>query len=273
MFRFNKRGSIEYIEAEAISGLEFVTHAFCTRSGGVSGGPFSSLNTSFSATDRQENVRRNLSLIADSFSIPANRLVVMGQVHGNRIRILDGDDPQPESIPECDGLITDRQGVALGIRTADCVPLLFVDRIRRIVGVAHAGWRGTALRIGSGMIDLFEQRFSSRLEDVLIAIGPAIGVCCYQVDTPVHAAFSSKSGADRFFHPCRESGKWMLDLALANRIELNERGVPDANIFSAGHCTACRRDLFFSYRASLGITGTQINLIMLLDGNRKKCLT
>jgi YfiH family protein len=268
MFRFSQRGSIEYLEAEAISALDFVTHAFCTRLGGVSEGPFSCLNTSFSVADRQENVRRNLSLIADSFSIPASRLVLMGQVHGGRVAILDGDGPPPESIPECDGLITDRPGVALGIRTADCVPLLVVDRVRRVIGVAHAGWRGTALGIGSRMVDLFEQRFASRVEDILIAIGPAIGVCCYQVDTPVYAAFSSRPGAERFFHPCREVGRWMLDLALANRIGLTERGVPAGNIFSAGHCTACRRAIFFSYRASLGNTGTQINFLMLRDGDR-----
>jgi YfiH family protein len=268
MFHFTQKGSIEYLEAEAIAALGFVTHAFCTRLGGVSEGPFSSLNTSFSVADRQENVRRNLSLIADSFSIPTGRLVLMGQVHGDRVCIIDGDGPPPGSIPACDGLITDRTGVALGIRTADCVPLLFVDRIRRVIGVAHAGWRGTALRIGSRMVDLFEQRFASRAEDILIAIGPAIGVCCYQVDTPVYAAFSSRPGVDRFFRPCRERDRWMLDLALANRIELTERGVPEGNIFSAGHCTACRREIFFSFRASLGNTGTQINFLMTKDDDR-----
>jgi YfiH family protein len=265
MFRFSQRGTIEYLEAGAISALDFVTHAFCTRLGGVSEGPFSSLNASFSVADREENVRRNLSLIADSISIPASRLVLMGQVHGDRVCVLDGDGPPPESIPECDGLITDRSGVALGVRTADCVPLLFVDRVRRVIGVAHAGWRGTALGIGSRMVDLFEQRFASRVEDILVAIGPAIGVCCYQVDTPVYAAFSSRPGVERILHPCRASGRWMLDLALANRIELTERGVPDGNISSAGHCTACRREIFFSYRASLGNTGTQINFIMIRD--------
>ncbi|MBM4314175.1 MAG: laccase domain-containing protein, partial [Deltaproteobacteria bacterium] len=182
MFRFSQRGSIEYLEAEAFAALDFATHAFCTRLGGTSEGPFSSLNTSFSVDDREENVRRNLSLIADSFSLPADRLVLMGQVHGDRVFILDGEGPPPECIPECDGLITDRPGVALGVRTADCVPLLFVDPIRRVIGVAHAGWRGTALGIGSRMVDLFEQRFASRAEEIRIAIGPAIGVCCYQVD-------------------------------------------------------------------------------------------
>ena len=268
MFRLAQRGAIQYLEAEAVSALHFVTHAFCTRLGGVSEGPYSNLNTCFLVGDREEDVRRNLTLIADSFSIPADRLILMGQVHGDRILILDGEGPPPGSISECDGLITDRPGVALGIRTADCVPLLFVDRVRRVIGVAHAGWRGTALRIASRMVDLFEQRFSSRIENILITVGPAIGVCCYQVDAPVYAAFSSQPGVDRFLYPCREDGRWMLDLVSANRITLMERGASAGNILSAGHCTACRRDIFFSHRASLGSTGRQINFIMLRDGDR-----
>jgi len=268
MFRFAQRDAIQYLEAEAISALDFVTHAFCTRLGGISEGPFSTLNTGFLVGDREEDVRRNLALIGKAFAIPAERLVLMGQVHGDRIFILDGDGPPPGSIPECDGMITDQPGVALGIRTADCVPLLFVDRVRRVIGVAHAGWRGTALRIASRMVDLFEKRFSSRVEDILIAVGPAIDVCCYQVDAPVYAAFSLRPGADRFLHPCPEEGRWMLDLASANRIALMERGAPEGNILSAGHCTACRRDIFFSHRASHGCTGRQMNFLMLRDGGR-----
>ena len=180
--------------------------------------------------------------------------------------MIDGDGHPPDSIPECDGLITDRPGVALGIRTADCVPLLFVDPVRRVIGVAHAGWRGTALGIASKMIDLFENRFSSRAEELLIAIGPAIGVCCYQVDAPVYDALSSRPGAEGFLHPCEEPGRWMLDLASANRSELTNRGALATNIFSTGHCTACRQDLFFSHRASLGCTGRQVNFLMLREG-------
>jgi YfiH family protein len=268
MFRFVQKDAIQYLEADAISALDFVTHAFCTRLGGISEGPFTSLNTGFLVGDREEDVRRNLALIGKAFAIPEERLVLMGQIHGDRIFILDGDDLPPGSIPECDGLITDRPGVALGIRTADCVPLLFVDPVRRVIGVAHAGWRGTALGIASKMVDLFEKRFSSRVEDIMASVGPAIGVCCYQVDAPVYAAFVSRPGADDFLHSCPEEGKWMLDLASANRIELMDRGMPAGNILSAGHCTSCLRELFFSHRASLGCTGRQVNFIMVREDGR-----
>ena len=266
MFRFAHRGTIEYIEAEELSAPGFVTHAFCTRRGGVSTGPYSSLNLGFLGGDRLEDVHRNQILVEEAFGIPDGRLILMRQVHGDRIRILDGDGPLPEGHPECDGLISDRPGVALGIRTADCVPIFFADRARRIIGAAHAGWRGTALGIAAAMVETLAGRFSSCREDLLAVIGPAIGPCCYQVDTPVFEAFSAMPGAGLFFRPCQEKDRWMVDLALANRLQIGEAGVPSENIYTSGLCTSCRQDLFFSHRAGRGRAGRQINLIMLRAG-------
>jgi polyphenol oxidase len=250
--------------------LGFVDHAFCTRRGGVSEGPFSSLNVSGRVGDREEDFRRNLTLIRETFAIPLGGLVLMNQIHGDRIRIIDGDGPLPGEMSECDGLITGRPGVALGVRSEDCVPLLFVDRVRRVIGVAHAGWRGTALGMAAKMIAVLAGRFSSRSEDILVAVGPAIGPCCYQVDAPVFAAMSPHENAGPSLRPCREEGRWMLDLALANRLQLLSQGVPSENIFSADLCTACRSDLFFSHRASRGQAGRQLNILMLKEGGHLK---
>jgi len=266
MFRFAKRGAIGYLEAEEISALGFVTHAFCTRQGGVSGGPFSDLNAGDRVGDREEDVRRNLTLVGEAFSIREGRLMLMRQIHGNLIRVIDGDSPLPREAPECDGMITDRPGAALGIRTADCVPLFFVDRARRVIGAAHAGWRGAALGMAARMVDALRERFSSRNEDLLAVIGPAIGPCCYEVDAPVVAALSSGREAGCFIIPCLEKDRWMLDLALANRLQLLERGLREENILSAGFCTACRQDLFFSHRAGRGCTGRQLNVLMIRTG-------
>jgi polyphenol oxidase len=263
MFRIARRGTIEYLESEALSALGFVTHAFCTRLGGVSKGPYASLNAGDLVGDEEQKVRRNLGLVRDAFGIPEGRLILMRQIHGDRIRILDSEGPLPEELPECDGLITDRPGIALGIRTADCVPLFFVDRVRRVIGAAHAGWRGTALGIAARMVETLERRFSSRPEDLLAAIGPAIGPCCYQVDAPVFDSFSAMPGADQFLRPCPEAGRWMADLGLANRLQLRDAGVPSENILASDLCTSCRTDLFFSHRASAGCAGRQISLIML----------
>ena len=124
--------------------------------------------------------------------------------------------------------------------------------------------------MASKMVDAFVGGFASRPEDIVAIVGPAVGPCCYQVDAPVHAALAAHAGADRFLKPCREEGRWMLDLALANRLQIGERGVPDANIHTADLCTACRQELFFSHRASGGRSGRQVNFLMLRPGDRRK---
>ena len=266
MFRFARRGTIKYLEFGELSALGFLTHAFCTRRGGVSRAPYDGLNVGDLVGDREGNLLQNLNRVKEAFAIPDGGLILMRQVHGDRIHMIDEDGPLPEGLPECDGLITDRPGVALGIRTADCVPLFFVDRTRRVIGAAHAGWRGTALGIAARMVAALAERFSSRPEDILTVIGPAIGPCCYQVDAPVFEAFSAIPGAGRFLRPCREKGRWMVDLALANRLQIREAGVASENIYASDLCTACRPNLFFSHRAAGGRAGRQISLIMLSEG-------
>jgi hypothetical protein len=270
MFHFVRRGTLKYLESGELSALDFLTHAFCTRRGGVSRAPHDGLNVGDLVGDREGNLLRNLNRVKDAFAIPDGGLILMRQVHGDRLHVIDEAGPLPEGLPECDGLITDRPGVALGIRTADCVPLFFVDRTRRVIGAAHAGWRGTALAIAARMVATLTERFSSRPEDILAVFGPAIGPCCYQVDTPVFEAFSAMPGADLFLRPCPEKGRWMLDLALANRLQIRETGVPAENIYVTDLCTACRQDLFFSHRAAGGRTGRQISLIMLREGDALK---
>ena len=271
MFRLVRRGAIEYLEDDRFSSFSFLPHGFCTRCGGVSEGVFASLNAGGQVGDLEDSVRRNLSLIGEVFAIQEGCMALMGQVHGDRICVIDGDGAPPESIPECDGMVTDRPGVALAVKTADCVPILFVDPVRRVIGTAHAGWRGTALGIAGKMAGIFRERFACRYEDLLVAIGPSIGPCCYQVDAPVREAFAVRPGADRLLCPCLDQeGQWRLDLPLANRLELTALGIPAGNISTAGHCTACRTDLFFSHRAEHGRTGRQISFLMLADDPCRK---
>lgn len=267
MLRFSPKGTIEYFESAEISALGFVSHAFCTRRGGVSAGPCSSLNVGDLVGDRDEDVRRNISLVEESFGIQKDRLILMRQVHGDRILVIDEDGPLPHPLNECDGLITDRPGVALGVRTADCVPVLFADPVRRIVGAVHAGWRGTALGIAAKMVEIFVEQYGSRREDLLAAIGPAIGSCCYQVDAPLFDAFSKISDRERFLKRCTQTDHWRLDNPLANRFQIEKAGVPSENISAVGQCTSCRQDLFFSHRGSNGCAGRQINFVMLNRGD------
>ena len=265
MFRFSKKGPVEYLEATALTGCDFLTHAFCTRHGGLSRGNFVSLNFSSTEGDSKEHVRANWRNLADAFKIDVARFLVVNQVHGEKILTIDrplADLLVPEP-PQFDAIITDQPGVAIGIKTADCVPIFFVDKVKRIIAVAHAGWRGTALSIAAKVVEALIAKFACRAEDIIAAIGPAIGPCCYQVDEPVFNAMRGHKGRESFFPPAPEEKRWMLDLSLANKIQIMGMGVLDRNIYTARCCTSCNRDIFYSHRGEGGTTGRQLNFIML----------
>jgi YfiH family protein len=260
MFRLTQRKSVEFFESKELTELGFVTHAFCTRRSGVSQGEFASLNVG----DEEKNVIQNLNIIRDSFAMPENAMVMARQVHGDRILEIDEQDSLPVLVREADGLMTARAGLAICIKTADCAPLLFVDRRLRVIGAVHAGWRGTALRIASKMVDMFSERFSSRREDIMVFIGPAIGPCCYEVDSPVFEAFSADRDRDGFFHRLDKKDRWGFDLLNANRLQLMKAGIPEDHVQGADICTSCWQDLFYSHRAAKGRKeGRQLNFIML----------
>lgn len=251
--------------ATAFSDCDFLTHAFCTRRGGISKGNFASLNFSSKEGDSRESVETNLRILAESFNIDAGHFFMVTQVHGEGILILDRPiaDLVVHDSPQFDAVITDQPGIAIGIKTADCVPIFFADRTKRIIAVAHAGWRGTSLSIAAKVIDTLRTRFTCRTEEIIAAIGPAIGPCCYQVDETVFSAMSAHNGREIFFSSSPEKGKWMFDLSRANKIQMIRAGLLDKNIYTAGYCTSCNRDKFYSHRGEGGNTGRQFNFIML----------
>ena len=264
MFRLLERGRVCYLESARLKENPFLTHAFLTRWSGVSTGKFSSLNLGLREGDKEERVARNWRLIADAFGLSVSQFFPIDQVHGDRIVVVE--DLQDETSPvRCDAVLTARRGVALAVKTADCAPLLLVDREKQVVGVVHAGWRGTALGIAGKAVKALEDRFDSKPADILAAIGPAVGACCYQVDGKVYDAFKKLSAVrERAFRACQDvEGRWMLDLESANIIQLVEAGIPRENIFSAALCTSCRRDLFFSHRAEKEGTGRHLSFIVL----------
>lgn len=270
-FRFSQKGSVCCLESTALAESDFLVHAFCTRREGVSGEGFSSLNFTTRTGDDPEWVKANWGLLSDAFQIPPGRFLVVNQVHGDCILTIDSPDfeiPLPGSVPveadlSCDAVLTNQPGLAIGVKTADCVPIFLVDRVRRVVGVVHAGWRGTALNIAGKAVGRFGERFSSRPEDILAVIGPAIGPCCYEVDDAVFRSLPSPSDEASFFRPSGRAGRWMLDLPAANRWHLEKMGVPPGNVSSAEICTSCREDLFYSHRRDGGRTGRHLNFLML----------
>jgi YfiH family protein len=245
-----------------------VVHGFFTRTGGVSPPPYASLNVGPKGDDTRDHVTENLQRAARALSIPKERIFCGSQVHGNRIHRVSGgeaslfgsDDPL-----QGDGLVTAEKGLYLGILTADCVPLLLLDPGRSVVGAVHAGWRGTEKAIAHKAVRRMCDDFGCEASDILVAIGPAIGPCCYEVGDEVARAFLQKDPeTGSFLLSEGASGRWKLNLGAVNRHQLMKAGIEPRNIASSTLCTSCRQDLFFSVRAETEPTGRQISLIGLL---------
>lgn len=261
-----EKQELTYFEAPQLRSLPFLIHAFTTRHRGVSEGCYSSLNFSIREGDPEENIKKNFQLLARAFKISPKQFLTVRQVHGDNFLLVDdpafhvpGDKPL-----EYDGIITSQPGLAIGVKTADCVPILLVDRARRVIGVVHAGWRGTSLRIAAKAVDCFKHHFSTDTRDLVAAVGPAIGHCCYQVDTQVYQAMDAES-RNGCFQACEMEGRWMLDLPSLNRQHLVAAGMLPENIDMSGLCTSCRRDLFYSHRGEQGRTGRHLNFLMLRE--------
>ncbi len=267
MVKLTQRGPVQYLESEEILQSSSILHGFCTRNGGVSSGPYATLNVSPREGDSPEQVRMNWQRIASAFGIPCEQFFVVNQVHGDNFLIIE-DAVSCHSLEnrQYDAIVTDQPGVAIGIKTADCAPVFLFDKRKRAIAAVHAGWRGTALGIAGNAVRVMGERFSSRPEDLLAAIGPSIGPCCYEVDEPVFEAMSLQGEAERVLRPGRRQRRWMFDLPLANRIQLEREGIPQGQISAAGFCTCCRQDLFFSHRRDGEKTGRHLNFILLLQG-------
>jgi YfiH family protein len=267
MFKLTKKGPITFLQSEEFSQIPVILHGFCTRIGGVSGGPFASLNVSPREGDPPEQVRENWQRLASAFEIPCEQFFVVNQVHGEQVLVIeDAHSCRSLENRRFDAIVTDRPGVAIGIKTADCAPVLLFDRRNRAIAAVHAGWRGTALGIAAKAVGVMKQRYASRPKDLSAVIGPSIGPCCYEVDGPVFEALAGLGDKGRVLRPGKREGRWMFDLPLANRFQLEEEGMDPKRISASGLCTCCRPDLFFSHRRDGAKTGRHLNFILLLQG-------
>jgi len=245
-----------------------LSHAFFTRHGGVSPAPYASLNVAPLSADAPAYLRENLRRIASVLPADPAAVVAARQVHGNRVirvsetniacSIFSAVEPF-----QGDALITDREGVWLAILTADCLPVLFFDPCKRVIAAAHAGWRGTLQHITADTLAEMTRLYGCRPKDVLAALGPAIGPCCYEVGDDVARLFSAPVRAGEPFARRNPAGRWTLDLAGLNRLQLLDSGVGEERILQVPVCTRCRGDLFFSVRGQREPTGRQLSVIGL----------
>ncbi|MTI81372.1 MAG: peptidoglycan editing factor PgeF [Firmicutes bacterium] len=246
-----------------------VVHGFTTRLGGSSGGNYTSLNLGLHVNDTTDNVLDNRKNLCRSMGINFDHLVVGQQVHGDEVFTVTrehlgrGNDSLEDAIPGVDALITDKPGVPLTSYYADCVPLFFFDPVNKVVGLAHAGWKGTVQKIGVKTLQKMHKQFGSKPEEILVGIGPSIGPCCYVVDNRVITKLQQAFGYwNELVVSCGEQ-QWMLDLWESNRRAIMNFGVKEHKISVAKLCTSCHSDIFFSHRASGGCTGRMASFIML----------
>lgn len=264
--QMKRSGRIQYIEP-AFTGEQQTVQGFTTRHEGVSRPPYNSLNLGTNTQDQDHNVEGNRNLLARTFGTLPERLVTVQQVHGTDILVIDeqNDDLSHFNSIESDAIITNQSGIMIGVCVADCAPILIYDAEKQVIAAVHAGWQGTAAKIVSKTVNGMKSLFGCQPENMQAAIGPCIGRCCYEVDTPVKKAFEQNGFDWNCYAQQVEGLHWKLDLTAANRDLMIHNGVPEANIKSTDMCVCCQRELFFSYRRDGGETGRQMGFIMLKE--------
>ena len=265
MLTLQKKKTIEYLQSPLLNNCDFLEHAFCTRRGGASQDDYKSLNMSFREGDEEFRVLSNWDRLATAFDIPLEQFLVVNQVHGDAIFVIKQHGSYFSTREELnyDAIVTNRSNLAICIKTADCVPVFIVDKVKKVIAAVHAGWRGTALGISAKVISLMINQYRSEPADILAAIGPSIGHCCYEVDSTTAEAFRGQGNSEFFLQQGPKKNNWMLDLPEANRRQILAAGVPESNMEVSGYCTTCNQDMFFSHRGSGGITGRQVNFMMI----------
>lgn len=244
-------GDVPYYQ---FSGWDGLTHAIFTRHGGVSDAPFGTLNTGGLIGDSAENVRHNHEIMYGALGVNPQRVVSTWQVHGVDVVYAGAPLPNRRWAAPADALITDKPGLALVMRYADCTPVLAFDPSKGVVGIAHAGWRGTVDGMAAKLIQAMVTAFDCRPSEILAGVGPAIGPDRYQVGEEVVRAVQAYFGTtDGLIHWDATDGSAYFNLWEANRRDLLRTGVEQIEVM--GMCTASRTDEFFSHRAEKGKTG------------------
>lgn len=256
VFRTDTHTEVPFLSFRVLEELGFVVNGFSTRLGGASTGKFASMNFSYGRGDNPEHVLENYTRMAKALQVERDRMVVSWQTHTTNIRQVTKEDEGKGVIydrdyRDIDGLICDIPGITLVTFYADCVPLYFVDRKNRAVGLSHSGWRGTVNRMGEKTLLAMKDAFSTRPEDVTACIGPSICKDCFEVGEEVveefQKAFAGKDW-DKLWTKNEHPGKYQLNLWEANRMILKESGIPAKQITVTNLCTRCNSNYLFSHR-------------------------
>ena len=260
------QGTLEYLVAQEIS----APHAFTTRLGGVSTGIYASLNLSISREDDRENVLENYRRIGQILGFSPEDVVNARQIHSDIIlqvtRQHTGMLLQPDASPQGDGLITNEPGVALFVSTADCTPILLHDPVTGAVGAVHAGWRGTAADIAGKAVIAMANAYGCDPENIRAAIGPNLGMCCFETDGDVPQAMVETFGTEAEEFIRTGGNKYYVNLKEINALALRRAGV--TNIVISRECTMCNHDRYWSHRYTRGNRGAQGGIILCKEAHK-----
>lgn len=266
----NFKNALCYLTFKELDKYDFIKHAYTTRLGGISENEFKSLNFSFASKDNKDCVNENYNIFCDSIGIDRYNLAVTSQVHENKICVvtkknMKSGDEIFTSFEDTDGLITSEYEIGLVTSHADCCAIYMIDINKKIIGLAHAGWRGTVKNIAGKLAEKFINHYNSSPDDIISALGPSIGGCCFEVEKSLLDNFYSLDIPSTYMHSCENSERIRIDLLEVNRQLLLKAGIKDKNIFKSDICTMCNHDLLFSHRATKGKRGTNIAYLSLIS--------
>lgn len=271
-FILSDYGKTKICEMPSFNRSDMVIHGFSTRVGGVGSSPYDTLNLAFHVGDEQNAVIENRKIFCQGLGTDISRIVSARQVHGTNIVVVKSADiglgafSYDTAIPDTDGIVTNEPGLLLATFYADCVPIFILDPVKRVIASVHAGWKGTAARIGEKAIKSMSINFGTEPSDCLVGIGPSIGSCCYEVDKPVLNVLRREFKWWQDVLEEDKTGKVTLNLWDTNRRIMVESGILSDNIELARMCTCCNQQMFFSYRGSSGVTGRMGAFLMLKNG-------
>ncbi len=267
-FQLYRKDGITYLQAPLLECANLFDHAFSTRIGGCSSGYHATLNTSFHTGDDEKNVLENRRRFFALFNYDYREIVSSNQVHGTDIALTSKADRGQGALPgttyrHCDALITTEPGLPLAAYSADCMLIYFASDQKPLVALAHAGWRGALGGIAVKVVRFIQDHFALPPESLKTALSPVICRNCYVVDRKVAEQFADGGWDKPAFLESSERGGWHLDLAAINQAQLLGAGIREYNLASVNWCTACRPELFYSYRRDRGVTGRMIGFISI----------
>jgi len=266
MLQASQRGRMTLLTSPVLEKETRVRFVFSGRTGGVGTGHFEGLNLSYNVGDDPSIVRENRSLLAEQLGVPLSRWVLCRQVHGTGVAVVGGlqegrgATDRNSGIPRTDGLVTSSCGTAIGVLTADCVPLIIVEPVAPAVAVIHAGWRGVLSGIAAVGVGKLAKRSNGAPGTMYAFVGPHIGPCCMEVGEDVASLFAEAFGDGVL----KGTEKSLVDLRAAVGQQLVGAGLPESHIFDGGLCTACSQD-YFSFRGDPEC-GRQISLAWIEEG-------